>query len=147
MQTFHFPYIFGEAPMHKDNHTIGQSMQQCIEACFSCVSICDRCSDDMIGMDADKHMDHTDKDLMQVCIRLCQDCADICTLSARWMSRLSPSADLLYRLCADICDRCAETCERHAPHHALCSDCAAECRRCAGLCRELGSVNNYANQM
>lgn len=114
-----------------------QPVHHCIEACFSCASICDRCSDDMLGMDADKHKD---KDLMQACTRLCQDCADICVLSARWMSRISSSADMLCRLCADICERCAETCELHAPQHALCGDCAAECRRCAGLCREMAGA-------
>ena len=93
--------------MQQDDRTMGQAMQQCIESCFSCVSICNRCSDEMIGMDADSHMDHKDKDIRQVCIRLCQDCADICALSAQWMSRLSSSADMLHRVCADICDRCA----------------------------------------
>jgi hypothetical protein len=121
--------------MHQDHRSMTPSMQRCIEACFSCASICDRCSDDMIGMDTDK-----DNELMLACIRLCQDCADICMLSARWMSRMSSSAEMLCRLCADICERCAETCERHAPQHALCGECAAECRRCAGLCRQMAGV-------
>ena len=132
--------------MNQDSRTMGQAVQQCINACFACVAICDRCADDMIGMDGDHHMDHKDRDLMQVCIRLCQDCADICALSARWMSRLSSSADLVYRLCGDICDHCAEICERHAPHHALCSECAAECRRCAELCRELTHATSVKGQ-
>ena len=131
-----------EVTMHHDDHTMGQAMQQCIESCFSCVSICERCSDEMIGMDADSHMDHRDKDIRQVCIRLCQDCADICALSARWMSRLSSSADRLHRVCVEICDRCAEICERHALHHALCSECAVACRRCAQLCREMANATS-----
>jgi hypothetical protein len=104
--------------------------QQCIEACLACAEICDYCSNEMIGMDGGAH-----KELMRQCIRICQDCADICALSARWMSRLSASAELLCDRCAEICDHCAEVCERHAAHHALCGDCAAECRRCAALCR------------
>lgn len=132
--------------MNQDYRTMGQAIQQCIEACFACVSICDRCSDEMTGMDADNHMDHRDKDLMQVCIRLCHDCADMCTLSARWMSRHSSSADMLYQLCADICVRCAEACERHTSHHALCGDCAVECRRCAELCRELANATSVKIQ-
>jgi hypothetical protein len=39
-----------------------------------------------------------------------------------------------------VCDRCAEACEQHAPHHALCGDCAAECRRCAGVCRDMAGA-------
>ena len=131
------PYMFVEAIMHQNHRTMGEAMQQCIDACVSCVSICLRCSDEMIGMDADSHMDHKDKDIRQVCIRLCQDCAGICVLSAQWMSRLSSSADMLHRVCADICDRCAEMCERHTLHHPLCEECAAVCRHCAQICREM----------
>jgi hypothetical protein len=89
----------------------------------------------MIGMDAGTH-----KELQDLCIRLCQDCADLCALSARWMSRLSPSTELLCRSCADMCDRCAGVCEQHSPHHPLCGECAVECRRCAAACREMAAA-------
>jgi len=124
-----------ESPMHHEHHEMTTQMRQCLEACTACAEICDRCADDMIGMDA-----HGDKELQRLCIRLCQDCADICALSTRWMSRLSPSAEQLCRTCAELCDRCAEVCERHAPHHPLCGDCAAECRRCAAACREMAGA-------
>lgn len=121
--------------MHQDNRTFTLSVQQCIDACAACAHICDRCADDMIGM----QQGH-DRELQQLCIRLCRDCADLCTLAERWMSRISPSAEMLCRTCADMCDRCAEICEQHAPHHALCGDCAVECRRCAGACREMAGA-------
>lgn len=124
-----------ELNMHHDNRTMTEQMRHCIHACVSCAQICDRCADDMIGMSGGH-----DKELQQLCIRLCEDCADLCTLSARWMSRLSPSAEMLCRVCADLCDRCAEICEQHAPHHRLCGDCATECHRCAGLCRDMAGA-------
>jgi len=122
--------------MHQDNRVPTEHMQHCIDACTACTQICDRCADDMIGMDTGG----AQKELRQLCIRLCRDCADLCALSIRWMSRLSPSAELICRACAEICDRCAEVCEQHAPHHALCGDCGAECRRCAGTCRDMAGA-------
>ena len=71
MRTFYLPYIFVEATMHQDDRTMGQAMQQWIESCFSCVSICNRFADEMIGMDAESHIDHKDKEIRQVCISLC----------------------------------------------------------------------------
>lgn len=121
--------------MHQDDRTPTQPMEQCIKACLACAQICDRCADDMIGMDGAHHTR-----LQELCIRLCQDCADVCALSARWMSRLSPSAESLCRICAEICDRCGEACEQHAPHHPLCRTCAEECRRCAGMCRDMAAA-------
>lgn len=121
--------------MHQDNRTLTKHLQHCIDTCVACAQICDRCADDMIGMEGRQH-----KELQQLCIRLCHDCADLCAQSVRWMSRLSPSAELICHACADMCDRCAEACEQHAPHHALCGDCATECRRCAGVCRDMAGA-------
>ncbi|MFY4730697.1 four-helix bundle copper-binding protein [Nitrospira sp. BLG_2] len=115
--------------------TLSQQHQNCLNACFSCAQICEACADDMIGMEQHDHQHHND--LMTRCIRLCRDCADICILAARFISRSSPRAESLCRLCAEICDECAEVCERHAPQHAMCGPCAEECRRCADLCREM----------
>jgi hypothetical protein len=121
--------------MHHHDQTPDPRMQHCLEACAACAQICDRCADDMIGMEAGRH-----KELQDLCIRLCVDCADLCALSSRWMSRLSPSTELLCRACAEICDRCASICEQHSPHHPLCGSCAVECRRCAAACRDMAAA-------
>ena len=115
-----------------EDRSMSQEMSKCIAACFGCAMACNRCSDDMMGMEA-----HGNALLMNRCIRLCRECAEICLLAAQWMSRMSPLSDQGCRLCADVCDLCAETCEQHAPHHALCGPCAQECRRCADLCRQM----------
>jgi hypothetical protein len=121
--------------MHHQEHVPNAHLQHCIDACVACTQICDRCADDMIGMNGGG-----DEELRALCIRLCQDCADLCSLSVRWMGRLSPSAELLCRACADICDRCAAMCEQHSSHHPLCGDCAVECRRCAAACRDMAAA-------
>jgi hypothetical protein len=121
--------------MHTDNRQFTKQYQDCIAACWSCATICNTCSDDMIHMENNKT-----EELMALCIRMCRECADMCALSAQWMSRLSPLTDQICAFCAEICDACAETCERHASHHSLCADCAQECRRCASLCREMEEV-------
>jgi hypothetical protein len=120
--------------MHHQEHVPNAHLQHCIDACVACTQICDRCADDMIGMNGG------DKELRALCIRLCQDCADLCSLSVRWMGRLSPSAELLCQACAAICDRCAAMCEQHSSHHPLCGDCAVECRRCAAACRDMAAA-------
>ena len=122
--------------MHTDDRQLSKQSQDCIAACWSCATICNTCSDDMIRMEPQGH----DMELMALCIRLCRECADACSLSAQWMSRLSPLTEAICAFCAEICDTCAETCERHAPHHALCADCAKQCRRCASLCRDMAEV-------
>ncbi|WP_197742083.1 four-helix bundle copper-binding protein [Nitrospira sp. KM1] len=116
---------------------MSEHYKKCIAACEDCARICNTCSDDMIGMEH-----HGDHQLMARCIRLCRECAEICSLSGAWMSRLSPLADSLCRLCAEICDKCADTCEQHAPHHPLCGPCAEECRRCAHECRDMVEVGS-----
>jgi hypothetical protein len=121
--------------MHHHDQTPNAHMQHCRDACSACAQICDRCADDMIGLEGGSH-----KELQDLCIRLCQDCADLCALSARWVGRLSPSVDLLCRACAEMCDRCASVCEQHSPHHLLCGDCAVECRRCAAVCRDMAAA-------
>jgi hypothetical protein len=121
--------------MHHHDQSPNAHMQHCLDACAACAQICDRCADDMIGMEGGGH-----KELQDLCIRLCLDCADLCALSTRWMARFSPSTEVLCRTCAEICDRCASTCEQHASHHPLCGDCAVECRRCAAACRDMAAA-------
>jgi hypothetical protein len=106
-----------------------------ISACQSCVTICNTCSDEMIGMES-----HDNQELMARCIRLCRECADICSLSVSWMSRSSLLSKHICRVCAEVCNACAEACEQHAPHHKLCGPCAEECRRCTAVCLEMAGA-------
>ena len=124
----------------QEERAMTKEMRECMVACFSCAQICNKCGDDMIGMDGENH----DSQLMSLCIRLCRDCAEICLLTAQWIGRTSLFATQLCRLCSEICERCAEICEQHAPHHALCGPCAQQCRRCADLCRRMTAASKAA---
>ncbi|HET8721788.1 MAG TPA: hypothetical protein VFM24_07150, partial [Nitrospira sp.] len=70
--------------MHHHDQSPNAHMQHCLDACAACAQICDRCADDMIGMEGGGH-----KELQDLCIRLCFDCADLCALAIRWMARFS----------------------------------------------------------
>ena len=115
------------------NHSIAQHRFECIQACLDCARMCNACGDDMIGMSHEGG----EANLMTRCIRLCRDCSDICLLAAQWMGRTSAFAVQLCALCAEICEVCAGVCEQHAPHHALCGECATACRRCAVECHKM----------
>ncbi|HNK50544.1 MAG TPA: four-helix bundle copper-binding protein, partial [Nitrospira sp.] len=104
--------------------SVDQHRLDCIQACLDCARICNTCGNDMIGMDMSE--DEEAQDLMVRCIRLCRDCADICLLAAQWMGRTSAFAVRLCAFCVEMCELCAGVCEQHAPHHAMCGDCAKE---------------------
>ena len=86
--------------------TAPEQYKAAISACQSCANICNRCSDEMIGMKS-----HDNQELMARCIRLCRECADICSLSVHCMSRSSWLSNDICRLCAEVCNACAEACE------------------------------------
>jgi hypothetical protein len=129
------PHLYQEEKMHQNNQTLTHEWKHCIEVCFRCAEICNECSDGMIGMEHEG-----DTKLMERCIRLCRECADICTMTAQWMSRVSPLALKLCNFCVEICEECAKACEQHAPEHALCGPCAEECRRCAEICLRMSGA-------
>ena len=58
--------------MHHHDHAPHPHLQHCIDTCAACAQICDRCADDMIGMEGGE-----DRELRELCIRLCRDCADL----------------------------------------------------------------------
>ena len=37
--------------MHQNNRTLTQHLQHCIDTCSACAQLCDRCADDMIGIE------------------------------------------------------------------------------------------------
>lgn len=72
------------------------------------------------------------------CIKLDMDCAQICRLAASYMARGSEFAQMLCRLCADLCQTCAEECAKHQMAH--CQRCAQVCRRCADECSRMAEM-------
>ncbi len=104
----------------------------CIEACNRCADACDHC--------AAACLREADVQMMARCIATDIDCAAMCRLAAAFMSRSSPQAEALCRLCAEVCDACGEECGHHAHEH--CQQCAQACRECAKNCREMAAIRD-----
>lgn len=72
---------------------------------------------------------------MTRCVRLDTDCAQICRLAAAYMARDSEMVDVIWEICAQVCDTCAQECSQHEMNH--CRHCAEACRHAADECRML----------
>jgi len=107
-----------------------QQHQSCIDACSACAQDCEDCANACLG--------ERDVAEMAECIRLDRDCASICWTAAAFMSRGSPFAADLCRVCADVCDACGDECAKHKPEH--CQRCARACRHCAEECRRMAGA-------
>lgn len=103
--------------------------QACIEACNACADACDRC--------AAACLQEQDVKMMARCIALDIDCAALCRLAAGNMSRGSPFAGALCKVCADVCRACGDECGRHEADH--CQACAKACRACAEECARMAA--------
>ncbi len=103
-----------------------------IEACQSCVTLCNVCADSDLSRDASA---------MRDCIRTCLDCAVICQATATILSRPAPTGDAWaaqVKACVLACRECAIECESH--DHECCSSCAAACRECEQALQQLLAV-------
>lgn len=109
-------------------HQVNQEMQQCIENCLYCHSICANTVTYCLqqgGMHSE--LPH---------IRLMLDCAEICQTSANFMLRGSEMHVRTCGICAEICQKCAEDCERMGDDAQM-KTCAEMCRTCAESCRQM----------
>lgn len=126
-------------PLSRGRDTVDALLADCAEACFSCASACAGCADACLAEDRVAEL--------RQCIRLNLDCADICAAAGGLVSRrgAAPHRSSLVRqmieLCAEACHHGGKECERHAPSHTHCRDCAEICQTCEASCRAvLGSV-------
>jgi hypothetical protein len=109
---------------------LSREMQDCIDACQSCHTICLETLDHCLTQGG-KHAapDH---------IRTLIDCAQICDTSADFMIRRSEVHPHTCAACAAVCDQCAISCD--ALGTAEMKRCADECRRCADKCRVMAQA-------
>jgi len=105
-----------------------EDLQQCIQECLNCHSICLA----TVPYCLQKGGDHAEA----AHIRLLLDCAEICQTSANFMLRGSDLHARTCGVCAEICERCAEACEQLGEDPPM-QNCAAACRRCAESCRRM----------
>jgi hypothetical protein len=112
-------------------HQTSQQMQDCINECLTCHSICLETVTHCLQMGG-KHAEASH-------IRLLLDCAEICQTSANFMLRGSELHNRTCSVCAEICARCADECERIGAGDELMMRCAEACRRCAQSCQSMSS--------
>lgn len=117
---------------HTMSSQMSKEIQQCIEDCLDCHSICLVTVPHCLQLGG-KHAapDH---------ITTLLDCAEICQTSANFMLLNSPLHRRVCEVCAEACVRCAEDCERTADGDQQMLSCAAVCRRCAESCRTMASM-------
>lgn len=109
----------------------GQEMQECIEECQNCHTVCV----ETLAYCLEKGGDHANAEH----ILLLQDCAQICTTSADFMLRGSELHAATCRACAEVCEACATHCEQF-PDDEQMKKCAQACRDCAEGCREMAGA-------
>lgn len=107
-----------------------EKYQSCIDACYSCATMCDHCAAACLA--------ENDVKMMARCIALDMDCAQICRMAASYMARGSEFVKDLCNLCAQVCQACGEECAKHKADH--CQACAEACRRCADECRRMATA-------
>jgi hypothetical protein len=115
---------------HIPGHEMSQEMQDCIEICQECHSVCLETVVHCLQMGGE----HAEAGH----IRLLLDCAEICQTSANFMLRGSDLHGRTCEVCAEVCERCAEDCDRF--EEAFMQQCADICRRCAESCRQMAGV-------
>lgn len=108
--------------------TVSQEMQQCIQNCLDCHSICLN----TIAYCLQQGGMHSEL----VHIRLLTDCAQICSTSAHFMLRGSNFHARICGACAEVCQACAAECDRMGDDAQM-KACANMCRRCAESCRNM----------
>lgn len=117
---------------HTEAGNMNHNMQQCIEECFNCHSVCLATAQHCLQMGG-KHASPEH-------IRTLLDCALSCQTSANFMLHNSPFHARYCGLCAEVCAACAQSCEQMSDGDAQMQACAAACRRCEESCRRMAST-------
>jgi hypothetical protein len=117
--------------MHTAEHTMSKEMQQCIDECLSCYSICVQTAQHCLEMGG-RHAEAGH-------IRLLNDCAEICRTCAGFMLRASRFHTRTCAVCAEVCRACEQSC-RSFGDDQLMQQCADACRRCAESCARMAKA-------
>jgi hypothetical protein len=116
---------------HTAEVTVTKEMQQGIDECLSCYSICLQTVQHCLELGG-KHAEASH-------IRTLNDCAEICQASAAFMLRASPLHGRVCGVCAEVCRECEHECRRMGDD-AIMQECADACRRCAESCERMAKA-------
>ena len=117
--------------LHTAERTITKEMQQCIDECLNCYSICLQTVQHCLELGG-KHAEASH-------IRVLDDCAEICQTSAGFMLRGSPMHARVCGVCAEVCRECERECRRMGDDETM-RECADACRRCAESCERMAKA-------
>jgi hypothetical protein len=120
-----------EAMAHTAEHTMSREMQQSIDECLSCYSICVQTAQHCLEMGG-KHAEPSH-------IRTLTDCAETCQTSAAFMLRGSPLHTRTCAVCAEVCRECERACRRIGDDEMI-GRCADACARCAQSCERMAKM-------
>jgi hypothetical protein len=110
---------------------ITNEMQQCIQECLNCHSICLQTVTYCLQQGG-RHAEAAHVTTLLACAEICRTSADFMLLGSELHTHTCAT-------CAEVCDRCAESCEGFG-NDQLMKVCAEACRRCAELCRRLAGA-------
>ena len=116
---------------HATAHQMSGDMQQCIQECLNCHSVCLATVPYCLQMGGEH--------ATAAHIGLLLDCAEICQTSANFMLRGSTFHTRTCGVCAEVCERCAQDCDQFGDDAQM-KACADACRRCAASCRRMAAT-------
>ena len=102
------------------------SMQEAIQACLDCHSMCLRMAMTYCAAQGGKHVAAAHLQLMINCAEICQTCAN-------FMLSDSPLHKTVAAACAEVCEACAKSCEQVGGMQS----CIDECRKCEKSCKAM----------
>jgi hypothetical protein len=108
-----------------------RAMQDCVEACMSCHTVCEETMSSCMTMGGGQAQ-------MQI-MRALIDCSEMTRMCADMMMRRSPMSAEMCMLCARACEMCAEACMT-MPDDPQMMRCAEACRSCAESCRAMAGA-------
>ena len=101
-------------------------MQEAIQACLDCHSMCLRMAMTYCAAQGGKHVAAAHLQLMINCAEICQTCANFILSD-------SPLHNTVSAACAEVCGACARSCEQVGDMR----DCVEECRKCEKSCKAM----------
>ena len=118
---------------HTATHSaMSTEMQQCIQECLNCHSVCLATAHHCLAMGG-RHAapEH---------ITLLHDCAQSCQTSADFMLRHSRLHGRACAFCAEVCRACEQSCRAMGGDDEMLKQCAEACRRCAESCDRMARM-------
>lgn len=117
--------------MHTAEHALSREMQQCVDQCLACYSVCEQTIEHCLETGG-RHAEARH-------IRTLRDCAEICRTSADFMIRSSTFHARTCAVCAEICRACERECRQMGDDQMM-QQCADACRRCAESCERMAKA-------